>query len=129
VPGGGVLPSFDFLDDDPHSVDCLIQYLYRQDYQNTHPGHDDNQRDRDNIIKNLEEIRLSDYYTDDSYLDFHVKMHALAEKYDILAPKGLALGKFNNAIQRSPPLDRFLNSAEEAYTSTIPENRNARRYC
>ncbi|KAF9760952.1 hypothetical protein IL306_004037 [Fusarium sp. DS 682] len=117
---------FDFLDDEPDSVDCLIQYLYRQDYQNTHPGHENNQRDEDNNTENPEEIKLPDDHTDDSYPVFHVRMYALAEKYDISALKDLALSKFKIVIQQSPPLDQFLDSAEEAYTSTVPEDRGMR---
>jgi hypothetical protein len=53
-------------------------------------------------------------------------MYELAEKYDISSLKDLALGKFNNAIQQNPPPDRLLDSAEEAYTSTVPEDRGMR---
>jgi hypothetical protein len=117
---------FDFLDDDPQSVDCLIQFLYRQDYQNTHISHEDDQKEEDNIAKNPEETELSDDYIDNCYPVVHVRMYALAEKYDISALKYLALGKFNNAMQQNPPPDRFLDSAEEAYTSTAPEDRGMR---
>jgi hypothetical protein len=29
---------FNSLDDDPQAVDCLVQYLYRQDYQSNYRG-------------------------------------------------------------------------------------------
>ncbi|KAK2666270.1 Heterokaryon incompatibility [Fusarium oxysporum f. sp. vasinfectum] len=117
---------FDFLDDDPQSVDCLVQFLYRQDYQDTHISHEDDQEEEDSVAKDSEDIELSDDYIDNCYPVVHVRMYALAEKYDISALKDLALGKFNKAIQQEPPLDRFLDSAEEAYTSTVPEDRGMR---
>lgn len=63
---------------------------------------------------------------DDSYPVFHVRMYALAEKYDISALKRLALDKFNEVMEQGSSSDRFLDSAEEAYTSTIPEDRGMR---
>ncbi|KAH6977798.1 hypothetical protein EDB82DRAFT_201520 [Fusarium venenatum] len=117
---------FDFLDDDSQCVDCLIQFLYRQDYQNTHIGHKYEQEEENSVANNPEEIELSDDYIDNSHPVLHVRMYALAEKYDISALKDLALGKLNNALKQSPPPDRFLESAEEAYTSTVPEDRGMR---
>ncbi|KAI3571340.1 hypothetical protein IWW34DRAFT_292661 [Fusarium oxysporum f. sp. albedinis] len=58
---GGATPKycFDFMDDDPQSVDCLVQYLYRQDYQNPCGGREGDQ-ERGKNIKNPDEIKLPD---------------------------------------------------------------------
>jgi hypothetical protein len=53
-------------------------------------------------------------------------MYALAEKYDVSALKSLALDKFNEAVQPDASSDQFLYSVEEAYASTIPEDRGMR---
>jgi hypothetical protein len=116
---------FDFLDDDPQSVDCLIQYFYRRDYQSDRFGHDDGQRDKTRN-ENSEEIQDTDNYVDDSHPVFHVRMYALAEKYNVSALKNLALDKFNQVVQPSVLSDEFLHGVEEAYVSTIPEDRGMR---
>lgn len=112
------------MDDDPQSVDCLIQYLYCQDYQNPHGGHED-EKEYGKSTENSDETKLSDC-VDDCYPVFHVRVYALAEKYDIPALKRIALDKFDDSIQQGLSLDRFLESAEEAYTSTITEDRGVR---
>jgi hypothetical protein len=116
---------FDFLDDNPQSVDCLIQYFYRRDYQIAHCGHEGEQRDRTSD-ENSEEIQDSDDYVDDSYPVFHVRIYALAERYDVSDLKSLALDKFNKVVQPGVLPDEFLHSVEEAYLSTIPEDRGMR---
>ncbi|EWZ79022.1 hypothetical protein FOWG_16795 [Fusarium oxysporum f. sp. lycopersici MN25] len=65
---------FDFLDDDPQSVDCLVQFLYRQDYQDTHIGHEDDQEEEDRVAKDSEDIELSDDYIYNCYPVVHVRM-------------------------------------------------------
>ncbi|CAG2003818.1 unnamed protein product [Fusarium graminearum] len=117
---------FDFLDDDPQSVDYLVQFLYHQDYQDINISHEDDQEEEDSVAEDSEDIEISDDYIDNCYPVVHVRMYALAEKYDISALKDLALGKFNKAIQQEPPPNRFLDNAEEAYTSTVPEDRGMR---
>jgi glycyl-tRNA synthetase beta subunit len=63
---------------------------------------------------------------DDSYPIFHVRVYALAEFYDVPALKELALEKFNRVIQDNSQPDRFLDGVEEAYESTIQEDRRLR---
>jgi hypothetical protein len=63
---------------------------------------------------------------DDSYPIFHVRVYALAEFYDVPALKELALEKFNRVIQDNSQPDRFLEGVEEAYESTIQEDRRLR---
>ena len=50
-------------------------------------------------------------------------MYVLAEFYDIPALKELAFEKFNRVIKGNSQLDRFLDGVEEAYDSTIQEDR------
>ncbi|RBR24109.1 uncharacterized protein FIESC28_03108 [Fusarium coffeatum] len=123
--GAALKYRFDFLDDNPQSVDCLIQYFYHRDYQSARDGHKGEQRDRTSN-GNSEEIQDSDDYVDDSYPVFHVRMYALAEKYDVSALKNLAIDKFNQVVQPSVLSDEFLHGVEEAYVSTIPEDRGMR---
>ncbi|KAF5989281.1 polyketide synthase [Fusarium bulbicola] len=54
------------------------------------------------------------------------EVYALAELYGILTLKRLALEKFNKTIQENVQTHRFLASVEEAYTSTVQEDRGLR---
>jgi hypothetical protein len=99
--------------------------MYHQDYQITYGGLEGEQ-EHGEITKNPDEIKLSDDYVVDYHPVLHVRVYALAEKYDIPALKRLALDKFNSKIQPGIPLDQLLDSAEEAYTSTIEEDRGVR---
>nr|CEG02566.1 unnamed protein product [Fusarium pseudograminearum CS3427] len=117
---------FDFLDDDPQAVDCLIQYLYRQDYQSSYYSpkvkHAESCDAEHELLVSLSE--QDDI--DDSHPILHVRVYALAELYGILALKELALEKFNKTIQQNLQTHRFLASVEEAYTSTVQEDRGLR---
>lgn len=115
---------FDFIGDDPQSVDCLIQFMYRQNYQNNYGGLGDEQKDG-RAIGNPDEIKVSDC-VDDCHPVFHVRVYALAEKYGIPALKKLALDKFQKSMQQGISPDQFMDSAEEAYTSTVQQDRGLR---
>jgi hypothetical protein len=126
---GGTSPGyyFDFLDDDPQAVDCLIQYFYRQDYQsscNSPEVKDAEPCDAEHEVS----VSLSEQNDiDDSYPILHVRVYALAELYGILALKRLALEKFNKIIiQENVETRRLLASVEEAYTSTVQGDRGLR---
>ncbi|CZR49762.1 uncharacterized protein FPRO_14761 [Fusarium proliferatum ET1] len=117
---------FDFLDDDPQAVDCLIQYFYQQDYQsscNSPRVKDAESCDAEHEVS----VSLSEQDDiDDSYPILHVRVYALAELYGILTLKRLALEKFNKTIRENVQTHRFLASVEEAYTSTVQEDRGLR---
>ncbi|RBR05325.1 uncharacterized protein FIESC28_11383 [Fusarium coffeatum] len=117
---------FDFLDDDPQAVDCLIQYLYRQDYQSSCYSpkvKDVGSCDAEHEVS----VSLSEQDNiDDSHPILHVRVYALAEFYGILALKDLALEKFNKIIQENVQTHQFLASVEEAYTYTMQEDRGLR---
>lgn len=116
--------SFDFLEDEPLAVDCLVQYFYRQNYQCSSGSSmvdDGHSEEFDGITLALEQDRI-----DDSYPILHARVYALAEVYDIPGLKELALKKFNEVINQNEHLDRLLDSIKEAYTSTVPEDRGMR---
>ncbi|KAH7169828.1 uncharacterized protein B0J16DRAFT_359145 [Fusarium flagelliforme] len=124
----GVTPRyfFDFSQDDPQAVDCLVQYFYRQDYQSSFCGpviEDTGLGEAEGASSSLP---LEQSSIDDSYPIFHVKVYALAEFYNVPALKERALEKFNRVIQDNLQPYRFLDGAEEAYESTIPEDRGLR---
>ncbi|CAF3556331.1 unnamed protein product, partial [Fusarium graminearum] len=114
---------FNFLEDDPQAVDCLIQYFYRQDYQSS--CYSPKVKDSESCDAEHEvSVSLSEQDDiDDSHPILHVRVYALAELYDILTLKKLALEKFNKTIQENVQTHRFLSSVEEAYTSTVQEDR------
>lgn len=117
--------SFDFLDDDPQSVDCVVQYFYRLDYhdpclaisQTAKIG--DIRGEATNLPTDITGPKSPD-------LVLHVKVYALAEKYDIPPLKALSLEKFQEAVQQEWNSDHFLDAAREAYTSTIQEDEGMR---
>ncbi|KAI3571955.1 hypothetical protein IWW34DRAFT_893620, partial [Fusarium oxysporum f. sp. albedinis] len=117
---------FDFLDDNPQAVDCLIQYFYQQDYQSS--CYSLKMKDAESCDAEHEvSASLSEQDDiDDSYPILHVRVYALAELYGILSLKRLALEKFNKTIQENVQTHRFLASVEEAYTSTVQEDRGLR---
>lgn len=63
---------------------------------------------------------------DDADLILHVKVYALAEKYDIPLLKALSLNKFEEAVRQYWDSDCLLDAAREAYTSTIQEDQGMR---
>jgi hypothetical protein len=107
-------------------VDCLVQYFYRQNYQSrsSSPATEDTRPDEAEGA--ISSTVLEQGSIDDSYPIFHVRVYALAELYGVPALKELALEKFNRVIQGNSQPDRFLNGVEEAYKSTIQEDRGLR---
>lgn len=117
--------AFNFLDDDPQSVDCVVQYFYGLDYKRPdstfglNAGAEEIQSG-----ETAEPIDIAD--SDDSDLLLHVKVYALAEKYDIPPLKELSLSKFEEAVRKYWKSDHFSNAAREAYTSTVQEDEGMR---
>lgn len=117
---------FDFSQDDPKAVDCLVQYFYRQDYQSSSSGPVTEYTRPDKAEGAISSTVLEQSSIDDSYPIFHVRVYALAEFYNVPALKELALEKFNGVIRDNSHPDRFLDGVEEAYESTIQEDRGLR---
>lgn len=116
---------FDFLDDDPQIVDCLIQYFYRQNYQKNYSKSATDGAELGNDANTVSTSSERDDI-DDFYPLSHARVYALAEMYDIPALKELALEKFSGSIQHNSELERFLEGVEEAYTSTVREDTGLR---
>ncbi|KAI8710778.1 hypothetical protein NCS52_01537600 [Fusarium sp. LHS14.1] len=119
--------SFNFLDDDPQSVDCVVQYFYRSDYEIPlpTPGTDD---ETDVMFKeDADHSAADDAASDDSHLVIHVKVFTLAEKYDIPPLKDLSLKKFEAAARLHWKSNRLVEAAQEAYTSTVSDVQEMRK--
>ncbi|KAF4437653.1 polyketide synthase [Fusarium austroafricanum] len=116
--------SFEFLDDDPETVDCLIQHLYLHNYQSI--PHKPREESNSDITREMEETPEGDTRVDDSHPTFHVRVYAIAEKYDVMGLKDCAIREFEEVMKKRPSSEQFINSAEEAYTSTIPEDKHMR---
>jgi hypothetical protein len=59
-------------------------------------------------------------------LTIHAKVYALGEKYDIGGLKTLSLVKFKTEARVHWNTDGFISAVEEAYTSTIDQDRGMR---
>ncbi|KAH6977665.1 hypothetical protein EDB80DRAFT_593534, partial [Ilyonectria destructans] len=118
--------SFNFLDDDPLSVDCIVQFFYRSDYNIARSAPGPNAEigiiQKDEAPNSLSENNGAN----DSDLVLHVKVYALAEKYDIPVLKALSLGKFKAAALQHWRSPYLLDALRKAYTSTIEEDRGMR---
>lgn len=114
---------FDFLDNDIQAVDCLIQYFYRQDYQSNYQSLVA-KAGQSNDFKGEASTSQGHDNVDDSHPVFHAKVYTLAEYYDVPTLKELALDNFTRIIMRDDlDTERLLASVEEAYTSTVQEDR------
>ncbi|RSL38682.1 hypothetical protein CEP54_016394, partial [Fusarium duplospermum] len=124
---GSTTLSFDFLDDDPRSVDCMVQYFYRSDYEV--PRSTSSIDDEADVMykEDADDSDADDAASDDSHLIIHVRVFALAEKYDIPPLKVLSLKKFKAAIQLYWKSKYLAEAAREAYTSTIADIQDMRK--
>lgn len=118
--------SFDFGSGNPQAIDCLIQHFYRQNYETNNHDHDAAKDPGSSDIENAVSALPEHDIVDATYPILHARVYALAELYDIPALKVTALEKFNGTIQDYFHLDRFLDGVEEAYASTIQEDRGLR---
>lgn len=107
-------------------MDCLVQYFYRQDYQSSSSSPATEDIRPGEAEGAISSAVLEQSSIDDSYPIFHVRVYALAELYGVPALKELALEKFNGVIRDNSHPDRFLDGVEEAYDSTIQEDRGLR---
>ena len=117
---------FDFGSDNPQAIDCLIQHFYRQNYQANNRDHDVEKHPESSDIENEVSASPEHDVVDATCPILHARVYALAELYDIPALKATALEKFNRTIQDHFRPNRFLDGVEEAYASTIQEDRGLR---
>lgn len=88
--------SFNFLDDDPEAVDCIVQYFYTFDYKHR-PRAPDDAAEAGTALQEQSGPPAETPASDASVMVLHVKVYALAEKYSITPLKALALEKFRVA--------------------------------
>ncbi|KAH7110942.1 hypothetical protein EDB81DRAFT_873784 [Dactylonectria macrodidyma] len=121
--------SFNFLDDDPLSVDCIVQFFYRSDYSSTRSALGLNAEI--GVVQKDEAPNSPSDNTgpNDSDLVLHVKVYALAEKYDIPPLKALSLEKFEATARQRWRSPYLLGALREAYISTIEEDQGMRTAC
>jgi hypothetical protein len=103
--------------DDAQCVDCIIQYFYRWDYNISGSDHGERpgqglmyKEDADSSPENVDIDLGSD-------LIIHVKVIALACKYEIDPLKSLSVAKFESAAQHYGKTHYFTDAAREAYSS------------
>jgi len=117
--------SFNFLDDDPEAVDCIVQYFYTFDYKHR-PRAPDDAAEAGTALQEQSGPPAETPASDASVMVLHVKVYALAEKYSITPLKALALEKFRVAALDHWDTDSFLVATREAYASTISEDKGMR---
>ncbi|KAJ6787769.1 hypothetical protein PWT90_06455 [Aphanocladium album] len=91
---------------DQWAVDCMVQYLYLQDYSTT-PDTEDGKLDP-----------LSPW---PHRMVVHARVFALAEQCGIPSLKKTALQKFSDEVENGWRLPAFAHAAHEVYTSTTDD--------
>ena len=108
-------------------MDCIIQYFYRWDYEIL--GYDHSERPRHGLTYK-EDADSSPENTKvnlGSDLIIHVKVFALACKYEIHSLKSLSVAKFKAAAQQYEKTHYFADAAREAYDSIALDNAREMR--
>ncbi|KAG7413226.1 hypothetical protein Forpi1262_v017155 [Fusarium oxysporum f. sp. raphani] len=113
--------------DDPQCVDCIVQYFYRWDYEilacdnGERPGN--GLMYKDDADSSPENTRIDLGFD----LIIHVKVFALACKYEIHKLKSLSVAKFEAAAQQYGKTHYFTDAAREAYNSAALDNAREMR--
>lgn len=105
----------DLTGDDPHAVDCMLQYFYSLDYNFPIPSLTEPDHDVDGA-----------YHATPSILVLHARIYAVAEQYMVDGLKALALEKFAGAAENRWSTHDFLEAAREAYALTPDSDRGLR---
>jgi hypothetical protein len=143
-------------DDDPLSVEQMVEYFYRLDYSDGSPAHSvggehlqtpdvlnsemlaaaaDVAADADADVddKSLDDILTSsqrDLASDDTPKGFplllHAQMYAMGEKYQIIGLKSLAKSKFEVVTKENWHDDMFSSTVDQIYKSTPNSDRGLR---
>lgn len=118
--------SFTFGSDDSRSVDCIIQYFYLSDYDI--PRSIPATGDKPVVVAKDDPSNSAtgDTTSDDSCLVTHVKVFALAGKYDVPHLRMLSLNKFEAAARLHWKSKYLVEAAREAYTSTVSDMQDMR---
>jgi BTB/POZ domain len=104
--------TLDLTDNNPHAIDCMLQYFYLLDYDLSQPI------ESDNIDGTHPAPPL--------ILVLHAQIYTVAEKYMVDGLKALAMEKFTQATANHWDANDFLEAAREAYTSTIDSDKGLR---
>ncbi|KAF4467548.1 btb poz domain-containing [Fusarium albosuccineum] len=113
-------PAYNFYDDDPQAVDCLVQYFYHWDY-NVSSHTRDARAETGVIYKEDTDSSPSDVPLSSDLIS-HVRVFALAEKYSIHLLKSLSVAKFEAAAQQYGKTHYFADAAREAYNTALPDD-------
>lgn len=100
----------DLTDDDPHAIDCMLQFFYHLNYDAPEFGP---VAEGANLDSPLE-------------LVLHARIYAVAEKYMVDGLKAVAMEKFEKATASGWNKHDFLEAARETYTSTIDSDKGLR---
>ncbi|KAF4951013.1 hypothetical protein FGADI_7797 [Fusarium gaditjirri] len=129
--GNGITKaSFNFGDDDPQAVDCMVQFFYLWDYnpRSLMPKHilgqDGPQENETDAASDADDTTTPK----GSLLILHSKVFTLAHKYDIPHVRDLSIEKFQEVARLQWRSNCLLDAAREAYTatpSTVLEMRRA----
>ena len=105
----GISGTIDLRDDDPDTVNRMLEYLYTIDYKDDHD------------VSNPFNPR-----TMESSLVVNANVYAIAEKYDVRALKSLAEQKFAEALETQWNSDSLPVAVEIVYTTTPSSDRGLR---
>lgn len=91
-------------EDDVHAVEAMLRFLYGSGYD---------------VVNTDDPTHLTPIL-------FHIRVYAIADKYDIPTLKLRAQEKFNNVIMNFLKTDEFARVIAEIYSTTVPTDRGLR---
>lgn len=104
---GWLRGSVDLRREDPEAVDCMLQYLYKDDYRAPDPTK----------FVAIKDERSCTVRCETQPPLLHVKVYCLAEKYNLTGLRVSALEKFKASSRELWHTKGFLEAAREAYTT------------
>merc|ERR1712000_406646 len=144
----GITDTITLPDDDPQAVKLMVHYLYHLDYPHQPDikyGFLQNSQDAEftfgidadittGVLSKKEAKKKKSSKTllplnnihKSSNLVIHARVYALGEKYGIEGLKLLSLEKFKQEAEFHWDSDDFVRPAEEAYSSTLDQDRGLR---
>ncbi|CAG7556473.1 unnamed protein product [Fusarium equiseti] len=117
---GTAKASFNFGDDDPEAVHCLVQFFYLWDYEVASPRSED-VLDRDEPREDIDYSLVPDDNAttlEARQLLLHSKVFTLAHMYEVPRLKELCTEKLLQVAKRQWRSGYLLDAAQEAYTAT-----------
>lgn len=106
-------PIIDIRDDDTESFKAMLEYFYTSDYdvQTGTP-----ECTQDTQISKATKIEEESYSLS---LLFHIRIYAMADRYEVPSLQALAADKFREVAKKSWHTAGFLEAIEELYTLTL----------